>query len=239
MNAMTIRPTLTPWKFQLMGWVFVAVGMLAMGAGQAQAQAQDPGMVLWDLYKQGQADEVVCQGNALLNTCTESGSILLGVGRSLADMQSNGEALFFLQRAVVADRQKTWVYAWAQVYVGKCRYSLEEMDQAREAWILARDCGATLNATKEAIMHLKHLGLAESYDHWTSHETEHFSFHFSPLLAATDRELFGQQHELMYDQVTAWFDGGPDRKIRFFVWEGKEEARQAGMPELGFSLSEK
>jgi len=196
-------------------------------------------MELWDIYKQGQFEEVINQGKALLNTGTESGSILLAVGRSLVDLQRHGEALFFLQRTVAADPQRTWIYAWGQVYLGKCRYHLQEMALAKEAWISARDCGATANATNEAVYYLKMLGLAEKYDNWNHFETEHFSFYFSPDLTGVDVKLYAQQHDEMFDYVTAWFKVSIERKSRFFVWGNKEEAHLAGMPELGFTMPEK
>lgn len=211
-------------------------GCLLVAMFFSTAHAQDPAMALWELYKQGQFEEVELQGKALLNTGTESSSILLAVGRSLTDLQRQSEAVFFLQRAVASDQNKTWIYAWAQVYVGKCRYHLQEMGLARDAWIAARDCAATEHATNEAIHYLKFFGLAESYDHWAGLETEHFSFYFSPVLIDTDKAVYAQQHELMYDQLVAWFGSPPKHRIRFFVWSDKTEAYLAGMPELGFSM---
>ncbi len=227
---------ITHAKYQLFSLALSLMVLVTLSP--SQVKAQDQARALWDLYKQGQFEEVELQGKALLNTGTESGSILLAVGRSLADLLRPSEALFFLQRAMASDHQKTWVYAWAQVYLGKCRYDLDEVELAREAWVLARDCGATKNATNEAISYLNYMGLSESFAKWPIQESEHFLFHFSPRLIDVDRELFAQQHELVYNYVTTWFGGGPDRKIRFFIWQDQEEAHQAGIPQLGFSLAE-
>jgi len=219
--------------------LFVVVCVLAlMALASGSVQAQDSSLNLWDLYKQGEFEEVVLQGKALLNTGTETGSILLAVGRSLADMDRHEEATFFLQRAIVSDNQKTWVYAWGQVYLGKCHYHQGEFSAAREALIAARDCGATRNATNEAIRSLNVLGLAESYDHWDNVETEHFSCYFSPRLKNPDRAVFTAELEQAHARLTTWFKGTPKRKIRFFQWVDNDEASQTGIPELSFSLPE-
>lgn len=224
------------WKAFCAGCVVLFLVMI--GLGTSPARAQDPALPLWDLYKQGQFEDVVFQGKALLNTGTESGAILLAVGRSLTDLNKQDEAQFFLQRAIVADYQKSWIYAWAQVYLGKCQYHLQDIESAAKSWVLARDCRATRNATQEANRYLANLGLSDRYVSWEKHETEHFVFHFSPGLVGADKELFSQQHEDMYDYQTIWFGGGPDRKTRYFIWKDAEEASQAGMPALGFSLPE-
>jgi tetratricopeptide (TPR) repeat protein len=214
----------------------VACTVALLTAGPNGALAQDPSMELWDFYKLGQFEEVVSQGKALLNTGTESGSILLAVGRSLADLERQEEAVFFLKRAVASDKDKTWVYAWAQVYLGKCQFHLGEPALAKDAWVLARDCGATQYATNEAIRHLNTLGLAESYNHWSHSESEHFSCYFSPGLVNVDKADFLEKLEQSHEHINSWFKGSSHHKIRYFLWVDEEESTLAGIPHLGFSL---
>lgn len=197
--------------------------------------AADPADHLWDLYKEGRFEEVVKQGTGLLNTGTETAQVNLAVGRGLADLDRWKEAVPFLEKAAAGDPARTWVYAWAQVYLGVVHAKLGELDQARDAFLLGRNCRATQNATRTAASNLMVLGLDEFFDPWTPFETEHFSFRFSPRLAVFDRVGFAREREQAYAAISAWFGGGPARKIRFFVWADPAEAAAAQFPALGFS----
>ena len=198
----------------------------------AQQGSADP---LWGLYKQGQFEEVAQQGKALLNTGTDTAQINLAVGRALADLGQLDEAMPYLVRAVKADPDHSWVYAWAQIYLGNCHSQKGELEQAGKAWKLGRDCGATRNATRTAVGNLRVLGLDEYFGDWITFESEHFSFRFSPRLGVFDRAAYARAREEAYANISSWFGGGPDRKIRFFVWADHAEAGVAGMPPLGFA----
>ena len=190
---------------------------------------------LWGLYKEGRFEDVVREGKVELTTGTPSAQINLAVGRALVDLEKFGEGLPYLEQAVRGDPAKTWIYAWAQCYMGTGQYRLGNFEKARSAFIKGRDCAATLNATRYAVNNLKILGLAESYDDWTRLSTKHFAFHFSTNLAGFDGEAFARSHEDAFDYISAWFGGGPQKPIRFFVWKDKNEALAANMPPLGFA----
>lgn len=215
----------------------LSIVALMLGALPVIAQT-GPADPLWELYQEGRFDEVVQQGKALLNTGTETAQVNLAVGRALADRGDCNEGLIYLDRAAEMDAEKTWVYAWAWNYVGNCKWFAGEEDAARRAWILARDAGATRNTTRQATGNLLGFGLAELYDPWTSFSTEHFAFRFSDRLTDLDREAYAREHEEAYEKISAYFGGGPDRPIRFFVWADQEEATAAGMPPLGFAKPE-
>jgi tetratricopeptide (TPR) repeat protein len=205
------------------------------------AMAQDsagPADSLWTLYKEGRFEEVATQGKALLNTGNETPQINLAVGRALADLDRTEEAMPYLVRASRGDPGQGWVYAWGQVYLGRCQARLGNLEQAARAWKLARDCGATVNATRTASGNLMLLGLDEFYDDWTEVETAHLNLRFSPRLAVFDREGFARTREESYSAINTWFGGGPARKVRFFVWADPAEAKMAGLPDLGFSRPE-
>jgi tetratricopeptide (TPR) repeat protein len=213
--------------------VFLAALLLAIPVlGQ---QETGPADNLWPLYREGRFEEVIEQGKALLNTGTETAQIQLAVGRSLVDLDRPEEAQPYLMRAIKLDPDRTWVYAWGQVYLGFSHFKLGRLDMARAALIAGRDCQATRNATLTAQNNLRILGLDESFDDWTSFETPHFSFRFSPRLAVFDRAGYARVREEAFDSISQWCGGQPEGKVRFFVWAGPEEAALAGMPTLGFA----
>ena len=216
----------------------IAILILALAA-IAPAQESGPADDLWPLYQQGRFDEVIRQGKALLSTGTETAPLNLAVGRSLADQQQYAEAEIFLRRAAELDgADRTWVYAWANVYLGICRLNLGDDDGARQAWILARDTGATANATRSANNYLVYFTLDPMFDQWTTFTADHFRFRFSDRLTDLDKAAYARQHEEAYAAISTWFGGGPDQPIRFHVWADQQEADAAGMPTLGFARPE-
>jgi tetratricopeptide (TPR) repeat protein len=213
------------------------VMLLAAAAALAVAQ-EGPADRLWDLYQQGRFEDVIREGKVELTTGTPTAQVNLAVGRALVDLQKNQEGLIYLETAARLDPGQTWVYAWAQVYLGLAHFRQDRPDQARIAWIKARDCGATRNATRTAASNLKTLGLDEYFDDWESFTTEHFEFRYSPGLQDFDGVGYARRHEEAYTVISTWFGGGPLERIQFFVWRDKEEATAAGMPPLGFSRPE-
>jgi len=201
----------------------------------AQNQTEDR---LWGLYKEGRFEDVVREGKVELTTGTPSAQINLAVGRSLVDLEKYGEGLPYLEQAVRGDPEQTWVYAWAQCYLGTGQYRLGNFQKARAALIKGRDCAATVNATRFAVSSLRILGLAESYDAWAIFSTKHFAFHYSDNLKGFDGVTYARRHEEAYALISAWFAGGPAAPIRFFVWKDKDEALVANMPPLGFARPE-
>jgi len=193
---------------------------------------------LWGLYKEGRFEDVVREGKVELTTGTPTAQVSLAVGRALVDLEKFGEGLPYLEQAVRGDPAKTWIFAWAQCYLGTGQYRLGNFEKARAALIQARDCAATVNATRYAVNNLKVLGLAESYDDWKTFTTEHFAFYYSPNLADFDGTTFARRHEEAFAVISAWFGGGPTAPLRFFVWKDKDEAVAANMPPLGFARPE-
>lgn len=221
--------------------IIVGMGILmflATGAALAQEVERGPADALWEIYQEGRFEEVITQGKALLAAEDETAQVNLAVGRSLVHLEKYEEAFPYLNRAAEIDPLKTWVYAWAQVYLGIVHYENGDETMARQAWILARDCNATRNATRNAVGNLNLLGLSEFFDNWKPFATEHFSFRFSDRLVDLDRVEFARLHEDAYQIISKWFGGGPEKKIRFLVWTDQAEADEAGMPPLGFSRPE-
>lgn len=216
---------------------FLWVMVLMMGALAGRAQ-EGPADHLWDLYKQGRFEDVVREGKVEITTGTPTAQVQLAVGRSLVDLKRYQQGLVYLETAAMQDPAETWIYAWAKVYIGAAFYNLDRLDEAREAWIEARDCNATRNATRNATLNLLFLGLAEIYEDWETFNSEHFVFHFSPGLTDFDEVDYARRHEAAFETITAWFGGAPAEKIEFFVWTDNAESDAAGMPPLGFARPE-
>jgi len=208
---------------------------MLLNATVALAQETGPADDLWPLYREGRFEEVITQGKALLATGTETAAVNLAVGRSLVDLQRFEEGIPYLEKAIDQDANRTWVYAWAQLYLGNSYLAQGNYQRAGQVWTLARDCDATRNATRNAGNNLLGFGLSEFFADWQEFETEHFSFLFSDRLTDLDRVQYARNREEAYEKISTWFGGGPDQRIRFIVWANQDEADEAGMPSLGFS----
>ena len=216
------------------GLVLLAV---LMTATLALAQ-EGPADRLWELYKAGRFEDVVREGKVEITTGTATAQVNLAVGRSLVDLERYQEGLVYLETAARMDPDRTWVYAWAKNYAGAAYFGLDRIEEARAAWIAARDCAATRNATRNAVNNLNFLGLAERFDSWETFTSEHFIFHYSSHLENFDGAAYARSHEKAYEVISAWFGGGPAEPVKFFVWSDQEEASEAGMPALGFARPE-
>ena len=212
--------------------------ILALTSVTAALAQQGPADALWPLMRQGEYDEVIRQGKALLSTGTETAAVNLAVGQALVRTGGCNEAEIFLARAIQLDSERTWVYAWGNVELGNCRWYADDAEGARRAWIAARDAAATANATNSAEGSLRGSGLAEFYDEWSTFTTDHFEFRFSPQ-TEVDRAWYARSREEAFAVISAWFGGAPEGPIRFHVWSDQAEADARGMPVLGFSLAQR
>ena len=222
-------------KFQ---FIVIITLLITLISTPVLAQEKGPADDLWEIYKEGQFEEVVTKGRVLLATDNETAQVNLAVGRSLVHLEKYDEAFPYLTKSVQQDQDKTWVYAWAQVYLGLTNWKLGDDERASQAFILARDCVATKNATRNAVNYMLRLGLSEFFADWIPFETDHFSFRFSGRLTDFDRAEFARSHEEAYAVITKWFGGQPDEKIRFLLWSNQDEADEVSIGALGFSKPE-
>lgn len=213
-----------------MRWMLILLVVASPVVGQ-----DDPVRELWDFYSQGEFQRVVHEGLALVSQGTNNAQINLAIGRSLVDMGQWQEGKPYLEKTVALDPQKTFLFAWAQVYLGRCHLLAGDLDLATKAFTEARECGATRNAIRTAAMNLRGLGLDEYFDDWITVETDHFIFNFSPRLGIMDRSGFILDREVAFQKISEWFGAKPEKKIRFFVWADHVEAELAGLPPLGFA----
>jgi len=215
----------------------VLSSLLLLAAATVAFAASEQETRLGELYGKGRlaAAEVLC--DSLLGADPGNAQLNQFKGRMLAEQYRGAEAAPYLERAVAADTARTWIYAWSQVYLGIVHYAAGDDEAAGRAWTAACAANATKNATAMAKLYLDCLVEDTPFAAWTACDTEHFEFRFSPRLESIDAESFTGQREAAFARIAAWFGREPGRKIRFYVWSSNEEAREAGLPILGFSRS--
>lgn len=58
---------------------------------------------------------------------------------------------------------------------------------------------------------------------------------FHPDLPTAQFEPWAQSREETYQQLVAWFGGGPTDRVRLIVWPSSAVAEAAGLPPLGYT----
>ncbi len=187
-------------------------------------------------WRMGRHEEAIEHASAYLSRHPDSSRALLVSGRALANMERCPEAVPVLERAAALDPEGGWRFAWAQVELGRCRFSAGEPLAAEEAFEAALASAATENVIRAAGRELGRLGLHDDYDSWRRIESDHFVFRFSPGFPEGPLEPYVRGREQAWTFVTEALGGAPDRKIDFFFWGSDAEAQVLLWRGLGFAL---
>lgn len=158
----------------------------------------------------------------------------LMMGRTCADMGKYKEALPYLEFTVKNDVNNTWCKAWALNYLGTCHFMFQEYDEAEKSFLECISLKATKNVTNDAYGRTLLFGFNGFYANWKIVETEHFRFHFQNR-ADADIEKYIDAREKAYEQINNFFKSTLPKKIDFFVWESREDAKTILKANLGFA----
>lgn len=203
-------------------------------AGSAFASAQDPRIEnLWKLYGAGQREEAIAQATALRSADVDQAAVSLLLGRANADEGKYKEAIPYLD-FVVTHANKKWDKAWALGYLGTCYFMQERYDESEMALEKAMELNATENATTYAKTKMLLFGFDEFYKSWSVTSSKHFNFHFQNM-PAKDMSAFVARAEESFEIINNFFQSELPKKIDFFVWASKEDAKKVLHRDVGFS----
>lgn len=158
----------------------------------------------------------------------------LMMGRTYADLGYYKEAVPYLDFTVKNDVNNTWCKAWALNYLGTCHFMFQEYDESEKSFNECILLKATKNVTNDAYGRTLLFGFHEFYKSWRVVETGHFRFHFQNRTEA-DIEKYTALREKAYVQINDFFKSTLPKKIDFFVWESREDAKNVLKANLGFA----
>lgn len=72
------------------------------------------------------------------------------------------------------------------------------------------------------------------YDNWKIVESDHFRFYFQDMTDA-DIEKYVQLREQAYNRINDFFNSSLPKKIDFFVWNSRDDAKNLLKTDLGFA----
>jgi hypothetical protein len=93
---------------------------------------------------------------------------------------------------------------------------------------------ATNNITQHAYKRTLLFGHHNFYDNWKVIASENFRFHFQNM-ADDDIQKFISSHEAAYQKINDFFKSTLPKKIDFFVWRSREDAKNILKSDLGFA----
>ena len=188
----------------------------------------------WKLYQSQRYDLIVEQLTSRLNEEPNDAELNLILGRSHADLGNYSKAIPYLENSIEHDNQNSWKKAWALGYIGNCLFMIEEYDKSKKALSDCIGLNVTKNATKYAYGRMLLFGFDSFYDGWKVYESDNFRFHFQNM-SDSDVKKYIQSRENTYQSINKFFKSEIPKKIDFFVWNSRDDAKKLMNLELGFA----
>ncbi|MCP4551026.1 MAG: hypothetical protein GY834_03055 [Bacteroidetes bacterium] len=189
---------------------------------------------LWKLYNLHDLQSVIDRAKPLLENEPNNIDLNLIIGRSYTDLGDFKNALTYLEFAVTNDNNNSWRKAWALSYLGTCYFMLQDYNDSESSLNECINLNATKNATNNAYGQTLLFGFNEFYKTWKIVETDNFRFHFQNM---NDKQIekYTSLREIAYKEINGFFKSSLPKKIDFYVWESREDAKKILRANLGFS----
>lgn len=189
---------------------------------------------LWKLYNARDFKSVIDKAKTLLVADRDNIDLNLMVGRSYADSGDFHNALSYLESAVANDKDNSWRKAWALSYLGTCYFMTGDYKNSERSLDECIQLNTTQNATNSSYGQTLLFGFNEFYKTWKTVETDNFRFHFQHM-EAPEIENYVSKREVAYEKINAFFKSTLPKKIDFYVWESREDAKRILKANLGFA----
>ncbi|RIJ47971.1 tetratricopeptide repeat protein [Maribellus luteus] len=187
---------------------------------------------LGDLYRSGKLDQVINKANEFLKSDPENLTYHLVLGRALTDIGNYKEAITPLQ--FVRERDSSWKKAWALGYLGTCYYMLSDYEKSESALRSCIDLNATENATKFSSRSIAIFRYDEFFKSWTIKESKNIRFHFQNMNEEEIKQ-YVELRENAFNEINQFFESTLPKKVDFFVWNSRDDAKRILHNDLGFA----
>jgi tetratricopeptide (TPR) repeat protein len=211
--------------------IFISILILSSFISFGQNSAIDH---LWKLYNSKNLKAVAEKAKPLLENEPNNIDLNLIIGRTYTDQADFKNALPYLEFTVKNDNNNSWRKAWALEYLGTCYFMLHKYDDSEKALNRCINLNATKNATNAAFGMSLLMGYNEFYMNWKIVESDNFRFHFQNMNNA-DIGKYISSRENAYKEIDDFFKSSLPKKIDFYVWKSREDAKKILRANLGFS----
>lgn len=207
--------------------IFILSSLISFGQSSAVVD-------LWKLYNLQDFKSVIEKAKPLLENDPNNVDLNLIIGRSYADDSDFKNAIPYLESTIKADNENSWRKAWALGYLGTCHFMLQDYDNSKKALKESFELNATKNATQYAYQRILLFGFDNFYKDWKIVESDNFRFHFQNM-SDSDIKNYVSSREEAFQNINKFFNSILPKKIDFFVWESKEDAKNLLKANLGFA----
>jgi len=188
-----------------------------------------------ELYNNKDFNQVITLGKQVLLSDPDNPFVNSIVGRAFKDTKQIKEAIPYLIKGTIETENKPYVRAWSYVYLGECYFLTDDYNKSKECYYKCLQLNATENVTKKAQISLKQLQMDETYEKWDTISSAHLRFHFQAKDRIPNIENYIKSREAAYIEINRFFNAAPYKKIDFYVWNNREEAKIILGQELGFA----
>jgi len=187
---------------------------------------------LSDLYTSGKLVQAIDMAHEYLKSDPENLHYKLILGRALTETGNYNDAIPYLQFAV--DNDNSWKKAWGLSYLATCYYMLSDFEKSESSLNECIKLNATRNSTNNAYGQSSLFGFNEFFKTWEIIETDNFRFHFQNM-RYPETEKYTTKREAAHKEINGFFKSTLPKKIEFFVWDSRDDARKILRRDLGFA----
>lgn len=191
---------------------------------------------LWKLYNTHDYKSAIDKTKPLLENDPNNIELNLILGRSYTDLLDFKNAIPYLDLTVKYDMENTWCKAWALCYLGTCHFMLQDYEKSKKSVRECFDLNVTKNVTQAAYRSILLFGFDDFYNDWKIIESDNFRFHFQNM-SDSDIKNYISSREEAFQTINRFFLSKLPKKIDFFVWNSREDAKKLLGANLGFAES--
>ncbi|MBN2166517.1 MAG: hypothetical protein JW717_09595 [Marinilabiliaceae bacterium] len=189
---------------------------------------------LWKLYQQQEYEKVIENTKQYIKKDSFNIELNLILGRSFADIGDFNTAIPYLKFTAKNDLKETWRKAWALGYLGTSYFMLQNYTNSQRALNECFNLKTTPNIINYAYKRIQWCGFDEFYSNWKIVETNNFRFHFQEMNESEVQEYISS-HENAFNEINKFFNSNVPKKIDFFVWNSRKDAKKILKVDLGFA----
>jgi len=189
---------------------------------------------LWKLYNSHEYKTAIDKAKTLLEKEKNNVDLNLIIGRSYTDLGEFRDAIAFLESVVSNDNNNTWRKAWALSYLGTCYFMSQDYNKSESSLNECIKLNATKNATNNAYGQTLLFGFNDFFKTWKIIETDNFRFLFQSM-SDIEIEKYVSKREKAFSEINDFFKSTLPKKIDFYVWESREDAKKILRANLGFA----
>lgn len=189
---------------------------------------------LWKLYNAKDFKSAIEKVKPLLENDPNNIDLNLIMGRSYTDQADFKNAIPYLESTVKNDKNNSWRKAWALGYLGTCHFMLQDYNNSKKSTKECFDLNVTKNVTQYAYKRVLLFGFDDFYKDWKIVESDNFRFHFQDM-SDSDIKSYVSSKEETFQIINQFFNSKLPKKIDYFVWESREDAKNLLKVNLGFA----